>query len=202
MWKQTKCRSNKCWHGVLIGSEMELGLNMIYHSNFYKYQDGTFFGIGMKRWMDCPMKDWSILFRGHLNWTEGMSKGLEILMSVATKHSLTNTHKHSGIRQQFPGMAGKVALLKDHGELCLLGPGRGDSWFNPRSSWEGKLGRVEGVGRPRSKCCVQGGLSREKSLVSSKWKSPWKTHPIRIFFFTFFPPYILVNLQCSAGWSS
>lgn len=48
-------------------------------------------------------------------------------MSVATKQSLTNTHKRSGIKQQFPGMAGKVALLKDHGELCLLGPGRGDS---------------------------------------------------------------------------
>lgn len=53
---------------------------------------------------------------------------------------------------------GKVAVLKDRGELCLLSAGRSDSRFNPTSSREESLAEPEGrAGQGPSAVCREGG---------------------------------------------
>ena len=78
-WMQV--RQDLAWG--LIAREMGLGFNVIYHSNFHKYQNGKLFWCwnGKVNWLS--IKDRSVLFTGYLNRTQGRLTGLEILMSVA-----------------------------------------------------------------------------------------------------------------------
>lgn len=173
----------------LIGTEMELGLNMIYHSNFYKYQNGKLCCAGMKKWIDCPINDSSVLFIGHLNWTKRMLKELEMLMSITTKQNLTNTHKHNRIRQQLLWIVDKVAFLKDGGELYLQGPGRSVNWIHWRSSWERKAWQSWGCTQAKTKVlfverALQGGLT-----ALSQMEKPVKFYAMQNFFFFFLTLY-------------